>query len=168
MLTALWNRIATTFRPDKLYIDPEIDFDASTETLRIRISAELKDRRLRLSKEAIRKGRGTVDGRRFRIDKRERQELLDATPGCEWIDNWVLVCPKEHIPSCLSKLRCMGVRQAPNVKSIQIHDTPLEPRVFMELKDPETLIVRQQLTTPSGQAIPIPDIAAFRLMVTRR
>ena len=161
MVTSVWNRLVTSFRPDKLYIDPRVEFDEASGALRIRVDSLLFDKQVRLSREAIRKGHGRVDGRRFVLDKKEHRQFLDAIHDCEWMDNWVLVCEKQYVPACLKKLRALHASQAPNVAVLQIHDTPLEPRVSLELKDPETLIVRQHLTTPTGQDIPIPSVGDF-------
>lgn len=156
MLTSVWNTLLTTFRPDKLYIDPQVDFDAASETLRIQVTSQLLNKQVRLSREALRKGRGVADGRRFILDRNEHRDFLEAIEDCEWVDNWVLVCQRQHVPVCLKKLRAMHASQTPSVAAIQIHETPLEPRISLELKDPETLIVRQHLTTSSGQDIPVP------------
>ncbi len=161
MITLVWNRLVTSFRPDKLYIDPQVDFDESSGSLHIRVDSELPNKRVRLSREAIRKGRGSAEGRRFIIDKKEQKEFLQAIEDCEWIDNWVLVCPKQNVPDCLAKLRRLHASQTAKVAAIHVHDTPLEPRILLELKDPETLIVRQNLTTPSGHSIGLPQPEEF-------
>jgi SNF2 family DNA or RNA helicase len=156
MIASLWNSIITSLRPDKLYIDPEIDLDLSSETLKISVSADLNGRRIRLSHQAIRKGHGRFNGRKFRIDPREQEEFLSAIDECEQVDNWVLLCPKAHIADCLAKFRAIGAKQSPSVKAIHVHNTPLESRIFLELKDPDTLILRQKLHTADGRTFDLP------------
>ena len=74
-LNSVWNRLVTSFRPDKLYIDPQVDFDAASETLRIQVASQLLDKQVRLSREALRKGRGVVDGRRFILEKKNTKNF---------------------------------------------------------------------------------------------
>lgn len=160
MLNAFWNTLVTSLRPYKLYIDPRIDFDEASGSLRITVGSRLNDRLIRISKEALRKGHGRIQASKFRIDQKEREEFLEAIAGCEWIDSWVLTCPKSNIPECLPKLRNLRASQTDAVKTIQIQQTPLEPRLYLELDDPDTLVVRQHLATSDGQVIPMPEVGA--------
>jgi len=158
MLSTLWNRFLTIFRPDRATLEPYVDFDNQSGTLSIRLEGTIGGKRFIFRRNAITKGKGTVRHRRFQFDSAENAALLDGLSHCQWVDDSSLVCPKTNVPSCLSKLRSsLRLKQSPSAERVGIHPVPLEHRTYLELDDPETLIVRQNLVSQEGHTIQPPE-----------
>jgi non-specific serine/threonine protein kinase len=148
MLRLLWNRIATLFTPDEVLLQPNVDFDAATGNLQITIKGNLSGNTVRLSKRSVTRGNGTFNGRRFQINRYDREEIKRILASCEWTDDWILRCGKDNVPDCLTVLRQkFTLEETPAAKTVSIHPGPLENRTYLDLDDPEALIVRQTLAT---------------------
>src|SRR2546425_8449997 len=158
MLSALWNRFLTIFRPDRATLEPYVDFDNQSGTLSIRLEGIINGKRFIFSRNAITKGKGTVGHRRFQFDSSEQTALLDVLSNCQWVNDSSLICPKTNVPSCLSKLRSnLRFKQSPSAEKVGIHPVPVEHRTYLELDDPETLIVRQNFVSQEGHTIQPPE-----------
>jgi hypothetical protein len=161
MLRLLWNRIATLFTPDEVLLQPNVDFDATTGNLQITIKGNLSGKTVRLSKRSVTRGNGTFNGRRFRINRYDREEIKRILVSCEWADDWTLRCGKDNVPDCLTVLRQkFTLEETPAAKTVSIHPTPLENRTYLDLDDPETLIVRQTLATSDESFVQPPKLSS--------
>ena len=146
MFSFLWNRLATLIRPDELLLQPTIDFDARTGTLKILVASDLNGKIVNISRRSLIKGRGVFRGRRFRINPHGLEVIQRILPICEWTDEVTLCCKQGSVPSCLATLRTwFNIGQTPAAKAVKIFTTPLENRTYLDLDDPETLVVRQTL-----------------------
>lgn len=155
MFTALWNRLITVFRPDPVLLQPTIDFDVQNGALKIRVEGVVNGKLIRFSKRAIRNGGGVFRYRRFKFSRDDHKLLLESLAKCHWVDEYSLTCKGSDVPDCLNKLRSVPrARQSQTAASVRIHSEPLEPRTYLELDDPETLIVRQNYATSQGHEIP--------------
>jgi hypothetical protein len=149
MLRSLWNRLATFFTPDELLLRPCIDFDPRSGYLKITVNSELNGKPICLSQRSLTRGRGAFQGRRFIINQHGLKVIQSVIASCEWTDDVTLCCKKDNVPGCLNTLRnWFSVGQTSAAKAVTIHTAPLENRTYLDLDDPETLIVRQTLTTP--------------------
>ena len=164
MIRALWNRVATLFTPDEVLLRPSVDFDESSGNFKIAIKGDLDGKWVRLGRRSITRGRGTFQGRRFRVNPYDFKVINDIIGSCEWADDCSLWCKKDNVPSCLSALRIkFGLERSPAASTVKIHSNPLENRTYLELDDPETLIVRQTLATSDDSLIQPPQSSSEEL-----
>jgi len=158
MLLALWNRLVTLFRPDPISLQPSIDFDVQTGSLNVRVEGTVRGKLVRLSQKAVKTGEGSFQHRRFKLSSDDHKSLLESLAKCQWIDEYNLSCSGSNVPECLDRLRSIPkVKQSQAAASIRVHSKPLESRTYLELDDPETLIVRQNYASSEGHEIPAPD-----------
>lgn len=161
MIRLLWNRIVTLFTPDEVLLRPSVDFDESSGNLRITIKGDLDGKAVRLSRRSITRGRGSFQGRHFRVNPYDAKIMKGVLGSCEWTDDWSLCCKKDNVPSCLNTLRAeFGLEQTPIASTVKIHSDPLENRTYLDLDDPETLIVRQTLVSSDESLIQPPNLPA--------
>jgi SNF2 family DNA or RNA helicase len=161
MFRNLWNRIVTLFAPDEVLLRPSVDFDEPTGNLKVTIKGELDGRTVRLSRRAINRGQGIHQGRRFRINWFDIKRIKKILNTCEWTDEWSVHCRKDNVPECLTALRNQfESEQTPAASAVTIHSSPVENCAYLDLDDPETLIVRQSLLAADGSLIQPPKLSS--------
>jgi SNF2 family DNA or RNA helicase len=161
MLKSLWNKVVTFFTPDSVLLQPSIDFDDSTGSLNVTIKGDLDGRIVRLSRRSVTRGHGVHQGRRFRINWFDAKRIKTILATCEWIDDWSLCCKKDNVPECVTALRThFEPEQTPAASAVVIHQEPIENRTYLDLDDPDTLIVRQTLASADGSLIQPPKLSS--------
>jgi len=159
MLRKLWNRIATLFVPDEVLLRPSVDFDEASGHLKVTITGDLKGKSVRLSRQSVTRGNGIFQGRRFRVNWFDFKHIKRILAASEWTDDWSLCCKKDNVPNCLNTLRTeFEVEETPAATKVKIHSDPLENRTYLDLDDPETLIVRQTLVSSDESLIQPPKL----------
>lgn len=157
MLGFIWNTIETLLKPDQAVLQPFIDFDPRSGTLTIALHGDLNGTPISLSRPSLARGGGTFKGRRFIINPYGLDVIQSIGASCEWTDDLTLCCTGDNVPGCLASLRkWFRVAQTPAAGAITIHTAPLEHRTYVDLEDPDTLLVRQTLTTADESVIPFP------------
>lgn len=157
MLTFIWNSIETFLKPDQAVLQPFIDFDPRSGNLKIALHGDLNGKPISLSRRSLAQGSGTFKGRRFIVNNYGLDVIQHIGASCEWTDDLTLCCKGDTVPDCLASLRkWFRVEQTAAASAVKIHPTPLEHRTYLDLHDPETLTVRQTLTTADESLIPLP------------
>ncbi len=160
MLRFIWDGTTTLLKPDQVVLQPRIDFDPRSGTVTIALHSDLNGKPISLSRPSLARGGGTFKGRRFIINHYGLDVIQTIGASCAWTDDVTLCCKGDNVPGCLDSLRkWFRVEQTPAAKAVTIHPTPLEHRTYVDLEDPETLLVRQTLTTADGSVIPLPTPA---------
>jgi hypothetical protein len=160
LLRFLWNRLETLLNPDQIVLQPFIDFDPRSGTLTIVLHGNLNGKPISLSQTSLARGGGAFKGRRFIINPYGLGELQSIGATCDWTDDLTLCCRGDTVPGCLDSLRkWFRVVHTPAAGAVMIHPAPLEHRTSIEREDPDTLRVRQTLTTADGSVIPLPSSA---------
>ncbi|MBX3301770.1 MAG: DEAD/DEAH box helicase [Nitrospira sp.] len=160
MLRLIWDGIETTLRPDQVVLQPFIDFDSRSGALKIALHGDLNGKPICVSRPSLARGGGTFKGRRFIINPYGLDVIQSIGASCEWADDGTLCCTGDNVPGCLASLRkWFRVEQTPAASAVTIHPAPLEHRTYVDLEDPDTLLVRQTLTTADGSVIPLPTFA---------
>jgi SNF2 family DNA or RNA helicase len=156
----IWNSIETLLKPDQVVLQPFIDFDPRSGTLTIALHGDLNGKPISLSRPSLARGGGTFNGRRFIVNPYGLDIIRSIGATCDWTDDVTLCCTGDNVPGCLASLRkWFRVAHTPAAGAVTIHPAPLEHRTYLNLEDPDTLLVRQTLTTADGSVIPFPTSA---------
>ncbi len=156
----IWNRLETLLNPDQIVLQPFIDFDPQSGSLTIALHGDLNGKPISLSRSSLARGGGAFKGRRFIINPYGLDIIQRIGATCDWTDDVTLYCTGDKVPGCLDSLRkWFRVVYTPAAGAVRIHPAPLEHRTYIEREDPDTLRVRQTLTTADGSVIPLPSSA---------
>jgi hypothetical protein len=140
-------------------ICPKVDFGVEYGTLKASLDEVLQDKSARPASFSNLNKPHLVSGSFCEFTLRSRDLIEQLTKlGTAEGENVIQISGKD-VPSAVEILRRYPLTQeTPEAKGIKVHYAPLQSRSFLELEDPETLIVTQRLETADGRQVAEPEL----------
>ena len=158
MIRSLWDRLATWWRPDAAGVSPVVTFDDSSGTLAVQLNLTVRGRVLPVSRRLFTDGAGRLGGRAFRLSQKDRQLLQGLAALPHQLQSSGLIIRGDGVPHAMSLLRAFpGTVETDSARAVTIHELPPEHRTYIDLPNPDTLIVRENLATSDGRLFPVPE-----------
>ncbi len=147
--------------PVPVAVRPKADFEVDHGTVKVVFNEVLPDKNVRPALIASLTKPHLASGVFCEFSPASREILQKLTRLGTREGNNELKITGKGVPEAVEILRGYPLTEETlAAKSIQVHTAPLESRTFLELEDPETLIVRQNLQTSDGRQIKLPEFAA--------
>jgi len=132
-----------------------VDFAGSDGSVTAVIAGETPDGPLPIADVSVLQQPHLIAGRFVELNSGAKERLSQLLAAGTLTDAGVLRFDQAAAPTALGILRSSSLTiESESARAVRIHDQPLEHRTYLELADPDTLIVRQNFRTPDDRAIP--------------